>query len=294
MNPLLRLCAIGAIALFGVYAVGAERKAVPQTRATTDRTAMPDWSGEWEMVGLTPNDGGLYVESAEEMASRWDQPAFTTDLKQRAFQSRLEHSLTSFSQAQGAPPGVGGRFACTFGFPILMLESPATFEALITPRQTSLVFSTREVRNVYTDGREHTPADEIWPTYWGDSIGHWEGQTLVIDTIAATSAFLPGEVRDDTGAATVVGLSGGSSGAPPKLVAAFSSEARYSERIHKLQNGELEVDLTVRDPMALSSSWRLVRHFRKMAGVTRMVFQDCEGDTRHEIVNGQVTLKLAR
>jgi hypothetical protein len=244
------------------------------------------------MVGLTPHDGGLYVESSEEIASRWNQPAFTTDLKQQAFQSKVQRSLISFFQARAAQPGVAVGFACTFGFPMLMLESPATFEALITPRQTSFIFSTREVRNIYTDGREHTPADEIWPTYWGDSIGHWEGQTLVIDTIAVTSAFLPGQVRDDSGAAAVVGLSGGSSGAPAKLVAAFSPQARYSERIHKLQNGELEIELTVRDPLALSSSWRLVRHFQRMAGVARMIFQDCEGDTRHEIVNGQVTLKL--
>ena len=29
----------------------------------------------------------------------------------------------------------------------------------------------------------HPPADELWPTPWGDSIGHWEGDTLVVDTV---------------------------------------------------------------------------------------------------------------
>ena len=36
-------------------------------------------------------------------------------------------------------------------------------------------------RVIYTDGRKHTPADKWNPTYLGESIGHWEGDTLVVD-----------------------------------------------------------------------------------------------------------------
>ena len=39
-------------------------------------------------------------------------------------------------------------------------------------------------REVYMDGREHPPLDEIRPTYFGHSIGHFEGDTLVVDTVA--------------------------------------------------------------------------------------------------------------
>ncbi len=33
------------------------------------------------------------------------------------------------------------------------------------------------------DGRKHPDPDDVIPTWWGHSIGHWEGDTLVIDTV---------------------------------------------------------------------------------------------------------------
>src|SRR5437016_12864026 len=38
-------------------------------------------------------------------------------------------------------------------------------------------------RIVYMDGRKHTPADKWNPTFYGESIGHWEGDTLVVDVM---------------------------------------------------------------------------------------------------------------
>jgi hypothetical protein len=42
------------------------------------------------------------------------------------------------------------------------------------------------VRWIYTDGRKHPSDDDIVPSYNGHSIGHWEGKTLVVDTIGLT------------------------------------------------------------------------------------------------------------
>jgi hypothetical protein len=38
-------------------------------------------------------------------------------------------------------------------------------------------------RVIYMDGRPHPPAGELRPTYLGHSIGRWDGDTLVIDSI---------------------------------------------------------------------------------------------------------------
>jgi len=40
------------------------------------------------------------------------------------------------------------------------------------------------VRWIYLDGRPHTDPDIVVPSYNGDSIGHWEGDTLVVDTVS--------------------------------------------------------------------------------------------------------------
>ena len=38
-------------------------------------------------------------------------------------------------------------------------------------------------RVIPTDGRKHTPLQDLDGTWKGESIGHWEGDTLVVDTI---------------------------------------------------------------------------------------------------------------
>jgi hypothetical protein len=38
-------------------------------------------------------------------------------------------------------------------------------------------------RVIYMDGRQHPPAERLRPTYLGHSIGHWDGDTLAIDTV---------------------------------------------------------------------------------------------------------------
>jgi len=46
-------------------------------------------------------------------------------------------------------------------------------------------------RRVYMDGRGHPPAEDMLPTWQGHSIGHWEGDTLVVDTIGTNGRSRP-------------------------------------------------------------------------------------------------------
>ena len=53
------------------------------------------------------------------------------------------------------------------------------------------------IMRIYTDGRTHPPADEMWPTFTGDSVGHWDGQALVFTTVSMIGG--PETVLDRSG-----------------------------------------------------------------------------------------------
>jgi hypothetical protein len=44
-------------------------------------------------------------------------------------------------------------------------------------------------RQIFIDGRQHTPEANRWPTWYGDSVGSWEGDTLVVDTVGFNDRF---------------------------------------------------------------------------------------------------------
>ena len=63
------------------------------------------------------------------------------------------------------------------------LVIPFLREFIVRPEETWLTSETvNNVRRIYTDGRDHPPVDERYPLYYGDSVGFWDGQKLVIHT----------------------------------------------------------------------------------------------------------------
>ena len=60
-------------------------------------------------------------------------------------------------------------------WPIAMIQKPTAIY-MISGFMNS-------VRIIYLDGRKHTDPDIIIPSFNGESIGHWEGDTLVVDTV---------------------------------------------------------------------------------------------------------------
>ena len=63
-----------------------------------------------------------------------------------------------------------------------MFNLPDPYEFAIRPEEFWILAENGpNVMRVYTDGRKHL--DDQWETYTGDSVGHWEGDTLVFTTI---------------------------------------------------------------------------------------------------------------
>jgi hypothetical protein len=110
-------------------------------------------------------------------------------------------------------------------WPIAMIQKPTAIY-MISGFMNAL-------RIIYLDGRQHTPADEVVRTFNGESIGHWEGDTLVVDTRSMVSAK---HIIDD--------------GLP------VSDDFRIIERIRLLNGGKtLEIKWTLIDPNNWEGEW---------------------------------------
>ena len=117
-----------------------------------------------------------------------------------------------------------------YGIPRLM-NHVGPFEVFQSKDRVMMVFETGNTfRQIWTDGRAH-PAD-LDPSWMGHSIGHWEGGTLVVDTIGLTDkSWL------DT------------AGHP------HSDALHVVERIRRVDHDTLENVLTFDDPKAYTRSW---------------------------------------
>jgi len=146
-----------------------------------------------------------------------------------------------------------GRRADGWGYP-MMMDAATPFQVMITPEETMIVNAYGEVRHIYTDGRRFPAAEDMWPTVWGTSIGHWEDQTLVVETVQVQMPYTY--------------FHGGPT---------FSEEAHYHERIH-LDGDRLVTEFTVEDPVTLSGPFKATITHVVETGYDRMVQMDFSND----------------
>ena len=90
------------------------------------------------------------------------------------------------------------RYCEPMGMPFIMGQSPPI--DIVQTKDETLIFSEQHgsPRHIYTDGRSFPPEGELQNTTNGNSIGHWEGDTFVVETVGFDDQFgmrnLPGGV----------------------------------------------------------------------------------------------------
>jgi hypothetical protein len=89
------------------------------------------------------------------------------------------------------------------------------------------------LRYIYLDGRTLPPQGDPQPWWYGYSVGHWEGDTLVVETNNLRGA----ESGPFDGWLDVHG-------------SPYSGQATFTERFRRPMFGKLEIDVTVQDPKA--------------------------------------------
>jgi hypothetical protein len=132
------------------------------------------------------------------------------------------------------------------GMPSWMLITHNAMEFAFTPGRVTILGESdgNRLRRIYTDGRLHP--DEPDPTFHGHSIGHWEGDTLVVDTVGV----LP-EVYLAISEAVGVPNNG---------------DMHIVERIHLAAPDVLHDDLEITAPKILTAPWKTTRiYFRQRA-----------------------------
>ncbi len=222
-----------AIVLLGAMASTVALSAAANTAATkadlpgtTWRSIaqLPDWSGVWEL-DWEGRPGGL-------AAARAGMPKLTPEYATRLEKYREAQKTGKNQQTNTAncdPPGM----------PQIMTQ-PYPVEFLFTPGKVTVAIEAySQMRRIYVDGRPH--AEDPDPTYQGDSIGHWEGDTLVVDTIG----FIP-----DSMIAPGVG---------------HSDQMHIVERIRKVSPDTLQIQTTIDDPKALVEPWTATRNYKRHA-----------------------------
>ena len=132
--------------------------------------------------------------------------------------SRIAGSYEFDNNAKCLPPGMPAMMGMAYGMEVMQTKDKITFFSELNDA----------LRRVYLDGRKPTPKTLDDPTYAGYSTGHWEGDTLVVDTVA----LHPGSFIE---------------GFTP-----HSDAMTVKERIRFIGAGLLEDRITVTDPKALS------------------------------------------
>jgi hypothetical protein len=94
------------------------------------------------------------------------------------------------------------------------------------------------VRHIFMDGRELPPQGGPQPWWYGYSVGHWEGDELVVETNNLRGA-------EDGPADGWLDVNG----------SPYSREAIITERFRRPTYGELQIDFTLADPKAYTETW---------------------------------------
>jgi hypothetical protein len=125
------------------------------------------------------------------------------------------------------------------GVPVFDLLGGGNFYFIQTPNEVTIVFdANQEVRRIHLN----VPHSKTIPASWhGESVGHYEGDTLVVDTIGFNTRTFVDNYRTP-----------------------HSDRLHVTERWKVIDNGErLQVDLTIDDPETFNAPWQSLVRYRR-------------------------------
>ena len=125
------------------------------------------------------------------------------------------------------------------GVPAFLLLPATPVYFLQTPKQVSMIWmQNHQVRRVYMDVPHSA---KVTPSWYGESVGHYERDTLVVDTIGISDKSYVDNYQTP-----------------------HTDQLHVDERFHLIEDGKtLEVNIHVEDPGAFTTPWNAVQRYRR-------------------------------
>jgi hypothetical protein len=254
-NHPLRIGILCASLIFASSAAAQNFKRPAPTAADWAALAkLPDFTGVWEIPMGGP--ASRVTNPAVGIPPlRPSTPSLTPEYAAKK-QAMIANAGEDNQSANCLPPGLPG-----------IMSQPYPMEFLLTPGQVTIVIEAySEVRHIYTDGRPLP--DDPDPTFFGTSVGHWEGDTLVVQSVG----FSPQTELD--------------------LHTPHSDRMRILEKFRLIDPDTMSIETTITDPEALTAPYTTNRILRRHRSWTIAEYI-CEQNNRNFVdKNGKAGINL--
>jgi hypothetical protein len=168
---------------------------------------------------------------------------------------------------EGRAPATPAVLCLPYGMPRMMTVASYPIEILETAGQITIVTEAfSEVRRIYMN-QPQLPIDEVPPGFYGHSVGRWDGDTLVVDTVGIKESV------------------------PGYNMMPHSDQMRITERIRLVTQDVLHDQITIEDPLALEKPVTYTLGFRRMPGY-KMVEFVCENNREYIDEQGRVRMRV--
>jgi len=251
---------LSALALAAALALGAHAQpapAPPGGGAGFDlKVPGVDMTGLWEIEHYVGSGAPLDKRILHDMDGK---PAPFLPWAQKVYDHNIEEEKKGHTYAGGPT------FCLPHGMPQMMTAATYPVEIFQTAKDFAFVHELqRNYRIIHLD-RGHLAPDDITPDYMGDSVGHWEGGTLVVDTIGLSSK-------------TTFDMLG----------APHTDQLHLVERIRLINPDEFEDLITIEDPGTFSRPWTERATYKRTKH--EIMEYICLDGNRNKVVGGLVTI----
>jgi hypothetical protein len=235
--------------------------------------SLPDWSGVWRVPGTVATGATVFdpatvnPKGAAGAAGVRQYPPYNAEWE-ALYKQNIE------LVKEGRFPDPFTNCGMPAGYPRIM-NLPDVYEFVVRPEQTWIISENGpNVVRIYTDGRSHPASEDRWPTFSGDSVGHWEGETLVFSTLSVKGW--------DTDHDSILDRTG--------LI--ISSAMHSTTRMRKIDDNTIEAQITIEDSKALTKPWVVTRRYTRLPNGTRVYDYACAENNRNPVNEAGRTLTL--